>query len=144
MWPCGCNYWKTIRRFYPILASFIQTQCIYNMDKFRTFMAMARDRGLTERVHILAGVTPLKSLPMAKYMASKVSGIEIPPALLKRLKGVPKKDRAKEGIKICMEQIQELKDIEGVHGVHLMAIEWEERVPEIVKGAGLYPRPLAA
>jgi methylenetetrahydrofolate reductase (NADPH) len=125
-------------------ASFIQTQCIYNMDKFRTFMAMARDRGLTERVHILAGVTPLKSLPMAKYMASKVSGIEIPPALLKRLKGVPKKDRAKEGIKICIEQIQELREIEGIHGVHLMAIEWEERVPEIVKGAGLSPRPLAA
>ena len=122
-------------------ADFIQTQCIYNMDKFKTFMSMAGDEGLLEDVKILAGVTPLKSLPMAKYMAAKVSGIDIPQPILDRIKGVPKKQRAAEGIKLCIEQIQELKEIDGVAGVHLMAIEWERRVPEIVEGAGLYPRP---
>ncbi len=120
---------------------FIQTQCIYNMAKFREYMKRAVDMGLHEKCHIMAGITPLKSLPMAKYMATKVSGIEVPEEILKRLEGVDKKERAKEGIRIAIEQIQEVRQIEGVAGVHLMAIEWEHKVPEIVKEAGLYPRP---
>ena len=122
-------------------ADFIQTQCIFNMKKFKQYMKLACDRGLHERAHILAGVIPLKSLPMAKYMASNVSGVDIPPEIIERLKGVAKTDRAKEGIKMAVEQIQELREIEGVHGIHLMAIEWEEKVPEIVAAAGLLPRP---
>ncbi len=122
-------------------ADFIQTQCIFNMDKFKLFMKMIRDRGLHERVHILAGVIPLKSLPMAKYMAKNVSGVDIPAAIIDRIRGVPKKARADEGIKLAVEQIEELKTTEGVHGIHLMAIEWEEMVPEIVAAAGLLPRP---
>jgi methylenetetrahydrofolate reductase (NADPH) len=122
-------------------ADFIQTQCIYNMDKFKTWMSQVVDRGLDKKVHILAGVTPLKSLGMARYMAKNVSGIEVPEALIKRVKGVPKDKRAQEGIKICIEQIQQLRETPGVHGIHLMAIEWEHRVAEIVKGAGLAPRP---
>ena len=120
---------------------FIQTQCIYNMDKFRTWMRQVVDQGLDQKVHILAGVTPLKSLGMARYMAKNVSGIEVPDALIKRIKGVPKENRAQEGIQICIEQIQQLRETPGVHGIHLMAIEWEQKVPEIVKSAGLYPRP---
>jgi len=122
-------------------ADFIQTQCIYNMKKFREFMKRAVDMGLHERCHILAGITPLKSVGMARYMASAVPGMDVPDELIKRLKGAGKGKVAEEGIKIAIEQIQEMKEIEGVAGVHLMAIEWEHRVPEIVKMAGLYPRP---
>jgi methylenetetrahydrofolate reductase (NADPH) len=120
---------------------FIQTQCIYNMEKFREYMKRVVDMGLHEKCSIMAGITPLKSLPMAKYMAKKVSGIEVPKAVIDRLRGVEKKQRAKEGIKLAIEQIQEVKEIPGVAGVHLMAIEWEHKVPEIVKEAGLHPRP---
>jgi methylenetetrahydrofolate reductase (NADPH) len=120
---------------------FIQTQCIYNMEKFKAWMGQVVDQGLDQMVHILAGVTPLKSLGMARYMASNVSGIEVPDAFINRIKGVTKEHRAQEGIRICIEQIQQLREIPGVHGIHLMAIEWEHKVAEIVKGAGLYPRP---
>ena len=120
---------------------FIQTQCIYNMDKFKAWMGEVVDQGLDQKVHVLAGVTPLKSLGMARYMAKNVSGIEVPDVLIKRIKGVPKEKRAHEGIQICIEQIQQLRETPGVHGIHLMAIEWEHRVPEIVGGAGLHPRP---
>ncbi len=121
-------------------ADFIQTQCVYDVARFREWMHQASERGLVDRVHILAGITPLKSVRMAKYMATKVSGIKIPEAMIKRLEGVPKDKAAAEGLRICQETIQELREIQGVHGIHIMAIEWEEKVPEIVKAAGLYPR----
>lgn len=120
---------------------FVQTQCIYNMDKFRTFMKQAVDQGLTEKFYMLAGITPLKSLGMARYMAKFVPGLEVPDYYLKRLQGVEKKKQAEEGIKIAVEQIQEMKETPGVAGVHLMAIEWEHRSPEIIEAAGLLPRP---
>jgi methylenetetrahydrofolate reductase (NADPH) len=120
---------------------FVQTQCIYDMDKFKTWMKQVVDQGLDGNVHILAGVTPLKSVGMARYMANNVSGIDVPGALIKRMKDAPKGKRAEEGIRICIEQIQQLREIPGVHGIHLMAIEWEHKVPEIVKAAGLLPRP---
>jgi methylenetetrahydrofolate reductase (NADPH) len=118
---------------------FIQTQCIYDMDRFKEWMRMVRDRGLHEKLHILAGVTPLKSGGMARYMAKNVAGIIIPDALIERM--VKAKEPAQEGIKICVEQIEQLREIKGVHGVHLMAIEWEEKVSEITTAAGLLPRP---
>jgi methylenetetrahydrofolate reductase (NADPH) len=118
-------------------AQFIQTQCVFNLDKFEEWMQGVRDRGLHEQVNILAGITPIKSLPMAKYMATKVAGMDVPDAVIERVKGVEKKARKQEGIKIAVESIQRLKQVEGVRGVHIMAIEWEEAVPEIVRGAGL-------
>ena len=118
---------------------FIQTQCIYNMPKFREFIRQANDMGLTEKVYILAGVTPLKSGGMARYMAKNVSGIIIPDQIIDRI--VTAKKAAEEGIKICVEQIEELKEIKGVRGIHLMAIEWEHKVPEIAERAKLLPRP---
>ena len=121
-------------------ADFIQTQCIYDMGRFREYMRRVVDLGLHERCHILAGITPLKSLGMAKHMATKVSGIGVPEEILDRVKGVEKKERAREGIRIAVEQIQEVREIEGVHGVHLMAIGWEQKVPEIAGAAGLLPR----
>ena len=120
---------------------FIQTQCIYNVEKFSRWMEMVRERGLHERCAILAGVTPLKSAGMAKYMKNNVPGMDVPDSLIERLKAIPKEKQAEEGIKICVEMIQQLKEIPGVRGVHIMAIEWEEKVAEITKAAGLLPRP---
>ncbi len=122
-------------------ADFIQTQCIYNMDRFKEWMKMAREEGLTEKVHILGGVTPLKSVGMAKFMNNKVAGMDVPEAVINRMAGVPKEKAVEEGLKICLETIAELRDIDGVHGVHIMAIEWEDIVGEIVESAGLTPRP---
>lgn len=122
-------------------ADFIQTQCIYNMDKFREFMKQAVDMGLTEKCHILAGVTPMKSVGMAKYMAKSVPGMDVPDALIKRLKGAGKGKDAEEGIKFSLEQIEEFREMKGVAGVHLMAIEWEHKVPEIAERAFMLPRP---
>ncbi len=122
-------------------AEFIQTQCIYNLDKFEEWMKGIRDRGLHEKVHILAGLTPMKSAGMAKYMKNRVPGMDVPDEVIKRLAGVSKEKQPEEGITICVESIQRLKEVEGVHGFHIMAIEWEEKVPEIVERAGLYPRP---
>jgi len=121
---------------------FIQTQCIYDMDRFREWMRMMRDLGVHEKVHILAGVTPLKSAGMARYMAKNVAGIIIPDALIDRMAKAQK--GADEGIKISVEQIQELREIEGVHGIHIMAIEWEHMVGRIAEEAGLLPRPQVA
>jgi methylenetetrahydrofolate reductase (NADPH) len=124
-------------------ADFIQTQCIYDMNKFERFMQMVRDRGLHQKVHILAGVTPLKSVGMAKYMKEKVAGMEVPDEIIARMKSAGKEKAKEEGLNICVEQIQRLRQVEGVHGIHLMAIEWEDVVHTIVERAGLLPRPEA-
>jgi methylenetetrahydrofolate reductase (NADPH) len=122
-------------------AQFIQTQCIFNLEKFMEFMKGVRDRGLHEKTFLLAGITPIKSAPMAEYMATKVAGMDIPAAVIERIKSVEKKKQKQEGIKIAVETIQRLREIEGVRGVHIMAIEWEEAVPEIVQQANLQPKP---
>lgn len=122
-------------------ADFIQTQCIFNMEKFRDFMKKVVDMGLHERCYILAGVTPMKNAGMANFMSKYVPGMDIPESLIKRLKGVDKKDQAEEGIRFALEQISEFKEMKGVAGVHLMAIEWEHKVPEIAERAGVLPRP---
>jgi methylenetetrahydrofolate reductase (NADPH) len=123
---------------------FIQTQCIFNLERFAEWMEQVRDRGLHEKVHILGGVTPMKSVGMANYMKNMVPGMDVPDALIARIKGVEKDKRAEEGVKIAVETIQQLKEMEGVHGVHIMAIEWEEMVPRIAEEAGLLPRPQIA
>lgn len=120
---------------------FIQTQCIYNLDRFEKWMGMARDLGLTEKVYILAGLTPFKSAGMAKYMKNRVPGMDVPDEVVSRMAGVPKEKQPDVGIQICLESIERLKKVPGVAGFHIMAIEWEEKVPEIVERAGLYPRP---
>lgn len=120
---------------------FVQTQCIYNLDKFEKWMEMVRDKGLHEKVYILAGVTPMKSVGMACYMQKNVAGMDVPESIIERLKGVPKEKCKEEGIKICIESIQRLREVKGVAGIHLMAIEWEEIVGEIVKSTGFFPRP---
>jgi methylenetetrahydrofolate reductase (NADPH) len=120
---------------------FIQTQCIYNLEKFEKWMAGVRARGLHRKCYILAGITPMKSVGMARYMKNKVPGMDVPDEVVNRMAGVTKEKQAEEGIKICVESIQRLKEVEGLAGFHLMAIEWEKKVPEIVERAGLLPRP---
>jgi methylenetetrahydrofolate reductase (NADPH) len=133
--------WRVHRLAKKISAGvdFIQTQCIYDMKRFREWMRQADELGLTEKAYILAGITPLKSGGMARYMAKNVSGIIIPDEIIDRM--VKAKKPADEGIQLCVEQIQELREIKGVRGIHLMAIEWEHRVPEIAERAKLVPRP---
>ncbi|MBW2366374.1 MAG: methylenetetrahydrofolate reductase [Deltaproteobacteria bacterium] len=122
-------------------ADFIQTQCIYNMDRMREWVKQANDMGLTEKVYILAGVTPMKSLGMARYMQKSVPGMDVPDEVIQRIKGVKRKEQAAEGIKMACEQIEEFKEMKGVAGIHLMAIEWEHKVPEIAEQAKVLPRP---
>ncbi|MFH1615060.1 MAG: methylenetetrahydrofolate reductase [Planctomycetota bacterium] len=119
-------------------ADFIQTQCIYDMDRFDAWMKEVCNRGLHEKVKILAGVTPLKSLGMAKYMRDSVAGLTVPDYYINRLAGA--ENAAEEGIKICVEQIQKLRETEGIAGVHIMAIEWEQKIAEIVQRSGLDKR----
>jgi len=135
--------WRVYRLAKKIDAGvdFIQTQCIYNMKKFREWMKQANDMGLTEKAYILAGVTPMKSVGMARYMKNNVPGMDVPEEIIQRLQGAGKGKVAEEGIKIACEQIEEFKQMKGVSGVHLMAIEWEHRVPEITERAGVLPRP---
>ena len=123
-------------------ADFVQTQCIFNMERMREWVHQANDMGLTEKVYILAGVTPMKSVGMAKYMKNNVPGMDVPDSIIKRLQGVEKKQVADEGIKIACEQIAEFKETKGVAGVHLMPIEWEHKVPEIAERANMLPRPV--
>jgi methylenetetrahydrofolate reductase (NADPH) len=124
-------------------AQFIQTQLVYNVEKFAVWMKAVRDLGLHEKCYILAGVTPLKSIGMARYIKNNVPGMDVPDHVIARLKGAKdsKKDVQKEGINICVDIINRVKEIEGVAGVHIMAIEWERAVPEIAKRADLLPRP---
>ncbi len=118
---------------------FIQTQVIYDMERFRKWMEQVRERKLHEKAYILAGITPLKSAKMAKYMKENVSGISFTDEIIERMEQA--EDQKAEGVKIALEQIEELKEMEGVHGVHLMAIGGEKSVPDIAERAGVLPRP---
>ncbi|MDR2460081.1 MAG: methylenetetrahydrofolate reductase [Deltaproteobacteria bacterium] len=122
-------------------ANFLQSQCIYDLERYARFMKRAVDMGLTEKCYFLAGITPLKSLGMAKYMRDKVPGITIPPEYIKRLEGVPRDKQAEEGIQMALEEIEFLRSLPGVAGVHLMFVEWEHMVPSIATRAHLAPRP---
>jgi methylenetetrahydrofolate reductase (NADPH) len=108
------------------------------MERFAKWMEQVRGRGLHERCYILAGVTPLKSAAMARYMRDEVAGIVLPNAYVERMDKAA--DPKREGVRICVEQIRQLRGIPGVSGVHIMAVEWEEKVAEIIQEAGLRPR----
>jgi methylenetetrahydrofolate reductase (NADPH) len=121
---------------------FIQTQCIFDLPRFREWMKRVVDQGLHEKVHILAGVMPLKSAGAARYINRSVPGFSVPEPIIERMEGAGRGREARaEGRRLCAEMIQELAEIEGVHGVHIMAVEWEIAVKSIVEMAGLLPRP---
>lgn len=120
-------------------ADFVQTQCIYDMDRFKEWMKQVCDLGYHEKVYILAGVTPLKSVRMAEYMRDKVAGMIVPDHLIERL--AKAEDPKAEGEQIAIEQIHELREVPGVSGIHMMAIESEHMVKDLLDRAGLLPRP---
>ena len=119
---------------------FIQTQAIYDVPKFARWMEMVVDRGLDEQAHILAGVIPIRSTGMARYMRDYVAGVSVPDEIVTRMEDA--RDAKGEGINIVLEIIEQLKEIPGVHGIHIMAVGWEDSVPLIVEKAGLLPRPI--
>jgi len=123
-------------------ADFVQTQPIYNTERFKKWMELVRERGLHRQVKIIGGITPLMSLAAARYMKTKVPDMDIPDRILERLRNVRNKEEAaEEGIKIAVETIGQLKQTEGVAGVHIMTLQREELVPKICSAASLYPRP---
>ena len=126
-------------------ADFVQTQCIFNVPRFKQWMEEVRALGLHQEVKILGGITPIKSAGMANYMKGSVPGMDVPQEIIDRIAGKDKGEpQQAEGKKLAVEMIKELAEVEGVAGVHIMAIEWESAVPEIVEAAGLMPRPAVA
>ncbi len=121
-------------------ADFIQTQYCFDIPRFQNFMQQVRDMGLHEKVYILVGVGPLRSEKAAEFMRTQVPGVWIPDAIVDRLAKTPKQQKAEEGKKICIEMIQQVREIAGVHGVHIMAFRQEKTVAEIVQRAALLPR----
>jgi 5,10-methylenetetrahydrofolate reductase len=122
-------------------ADFVQTQPIYNIEEFKKWMELLRAEGLHEEVKILAGITPVTSLSAARYMKTKIPDVDIPEIVIERLKKARNKEEAAEdGLKIAVETIKQLKQIEGVAGVHIMTLQREELIPKICSAASLYPR----
>lgn len=121
-------------------AQFVQTQFVFDVNVFREFMTRVRDLGLHERVFILAGVGPLKSPQAAEFMRTRVPGVVIPDSVVERMKGTPRGQWQEEGMEICVEIIQQVREMEGVAGIHVMAYRQEEAVAEIIRRVGLFPR----
>ena len=123
-------------------ADFVQTQPLYNIEGFKKWMELVRERGFHKQVKIIGGIAPLMSLAAARYMKAKVPNMDIPDRIIERLRNVRNKEEAaEEGIKIAVEAISQLKEIEGVAGVHIMTLQREELIPKICSAASLYPRP---
>lgn len=119
---------------------FIQTQSVFDVEKFSIWMDQVCDLGLNDQVFLLAGITPLKSVKMMKRMKYDVPGVLIPEKFERRM--LQASDPKEEGFSIACELIDEIKKIKGVHGIHVTALFWEEIIPEIIKQTNLFPRPL--
>jgi methylenetetrahydrofolate reductase (NADPH) len=117
-------------------AQFFQTNLVYDPDRFELWLNALAQRNILDRVYILVGITPLKSVKVARYMNDEVPGVSIPEALIKRMEAAGEK-AAEEGVQIALELIEAIKGKQGVNGIHIMAVGWEEIVPRIVKEAGL-------
>lgn len=121
-------------------AEFIQTQYCFDVGRFKQFMSTIRELGLHKQAFILVGVGPLRSAKAAEWMRTHVPGVMIPDEMIRRLQGVSPAEQKREGKRICVEIIQQVREIEGVSGVHVMAYRQEELVAEIIQDAGLLPR----
>jgi methylenetetrahydrofolate reductase (NADPH) len=121
-------------------ADFIQTQYCFDVDRFRTFMHKVIDLGLHEKVFILVGVGPLRSARAGLWMRENVPGVSIPDNIITRLEKVPKGQQSEEGIQVGVEIIEQVRQIEGVSGIHVMAYRQEDRVAEMIQRSGLLPR----
>ncbi|MDF1516036.1 MAG: methylenetetrahydrofolate reductase [Anaerolineae bacterium] len=123
---------------------FVQSQLVFNVPRFKEYMARVVDLGLHEKVAIMAGIGPARSQRAIEYMAYEIPGLDVPEWVLKRMQGLSKEDQAKAGFDISLEIIQQVREIEGVRGIHLMPINWTQIVPELVTQLGLYPRPICS
>ncbi|MEO1443014.1 MAG: methylenetetrahydrofolate reductase, partial [Chloroflexota bacterium] len=120
-------------------ADFVQSQYCYDVPRFKQFMQQARNMGLHNRVAYMVGVGPVKSPKTARWMRENVPGVWIPDDIIDRLEKTPKKQRKAEGIKVCAEIIEQVREIEGVRGVHIMAYRQEDTIPEILRQTNLLP-----
>ena len=111
-------------------AQFSQTQYCFDIERVKTFMAQGRDLGLLEKAYVLAGVGPLASAKAADWIRKNVAGVHIPDAVIDRLAGA--QDQKQEGVDLCIDLIEQVREIEGVSGVHIMAYRMEDRIGEIV------------
>ena len=124
-------------------AQFVQTQLIYNVERFRQYMRKVVDLGLHQQTAILAGVGPIRSLRGAEFMASQIAGMDVPDEIVRRMRDKDKEQQMEEGVAIFHEVVEQVREIEGVRGIHIMAVSWASIVPELVAGLGLLPRPEA-
>ena len=133
--------WRVIRLEKKIRAGadFIQTQAVFDIQRFEEFMRAVRERELHKQVYIIAGVLPARSAKALGYMKDEVPGMRVPEETLKRMESA--EDPKEEGVNICAELIRQIRDIEGVAGVHIMPVMWESITPTLVERAGLLPRP---
>ena len=122
-------------------ARFIQTQLIYNVPRFKEYMKHVVDLGLHEKTAVLAGLGPIRSLRGAEYMANQVAGMDVPDHIVDRMRGLDKDRQMEEGVALCLEIAEEIREIEGVRGLHIMAVSWGSIIPELVERMGLHPRP---
>ena len=122
-------------------ADFFQTQYCFDVSRFREFMKKVRDLGVLEKAYLLVGVGPLRSESAAEFLRTHVPGVRIPDRIVERLRKTPKEKKREEGKRICVEIIQQVREIEGVAGIHVMAFKQEKLVAEIIEEAGLLPRP---
>lgn len=138
--------WRPLRLAKKIAAGadFIQTQYCYDVPRLVEFMKRVRDMGLHEKAYLLIGVGPLRSEKAAQFMRTKVPGVYIPDSIVERLRKTPKQDKRRVGKEICVEIIEQVREIEGVAGIHVMAYRQEELVAELIEDAGLLPRPMQA
>jgi methylenetetrahydrofolate reductase (NADPH) len=125
-------------------AEFVQTQICFNLDKLRVFMARCGELGLLDHVSVLAGVFVPSSATGARYLRDQVPGLDVPDQVIERMDSLPREAQREEGIRLALEIVEEVRQIPGVSGIHLMTINHEEAIPRVVDGAGLLPRPPAA
>jgi methylenetetrahydrofolate reductase (NADH) len=126
-------------------AQFFQTNLVFDVSGLEVWLNELAKRDIFDKVYILVGVTPLKTCKMAQYMDREVPGVSIPKPILARLESADSKGGAQEeGIRIALELIEEIRKLQGVNGIHLMAVGWEEIVPRIVIDAGLAANPVSA
>jgi methylenetetrahydrofolate reductase (NADPH) len=125
-------------------AQFIQTQLIYNVPRFEEFMKRIVDLGLHEKVAILAGVGPIRSVRVAEYMSKEVAGMDVPQEIVDKMRSLSKEDGEKYGVDLCCEIANKARSIEGVRGLHIMAVAWPDAVPRVAQNLGIYPRPVIA
>ena len=122
-------------------AQFIQTQLVFNLDRFREYMRRVVDLGLHEQVAILAGIGPTRSLRVARYMHDNVPGIDVPESMLSASRDCRRRIRRRRAFDLCCEIAEAVRSIEGVRGLHIMAMSWTAAVPRLTRALGLYPRP---